>query len=485
MGKTIKRKLAATIVGSMKSSEKRFTEMAQKGWLLEKMGSMTERYKAIEPCKKQFYVDVLPTNVSSSGVYPINEEVKDYRAICEESGWEFIASSGAIHVFCADENAPALTPIHTDTKIQAQVYLKACWKYELFTLIILNLFLAFACVLDILIGGIEIFMSNAAMLILSSLLLMFIAFCWVTGYVLFWYLRAKIAAKLDLPLPVMFSSKLREIISDVISFIALVLTVAGAAGFFTGLILKYFIEDRKVENFLMLFIIMAAIQIVRFIIARRRMKTTGRKYKSRTDVFIIAVTVFLTFICMFIVGLLFVIFRPFGETDFTDLGDRPFLTMHDVEIGPEEDEYSCFHSFIKSSVFVPVQYGYGECIIRPEEKTQFEEGDFPSMIRTTVYQSVSENLTRRLYNSYVKTLTKDFNKFVFEVHFPTLEILTLREAAFWGAEEGIAVITPTGRTIDLILLNGKTFVQLVFNGEWPYSLNEAEQAVRKLWGLGG
>ena len=47
-------------IGDMKTLEHHFTLMAEQGWMIDKIGMVTHRYRAVEPCKKRFFVDILP-----------------------------------------------------------------------------------------------------------------------------------------------------------------------------------------------------------------------------------------------------------------------------------------------------------------------------------------------------------------------------------------------------------------------------------------
>ena len=71
-------------VGDMKTLEQHFSSMAEKGWMIDKVGSFAHRFRAIEPGKKRFFVDFLPQITAFD--YPENEDALDYRSYCEKSG---------------------------------------------------------------------------------------------------------------------------------------------------------------------------------------------------------------------------------------------------------------------------------------------------------------------------------------------------------------------------------------------------------------
>lgn len=150
-----RRQVYMGVVGDMKNLEHHFSLMAEQGWMIDCLGVFTHRYRAIEPCKKSFFVDFLPQITAFD--YPENEDAQDYRAMCEASGWTFITANKQFHVFCAEGNTPAPTPIHTDNKIQARIYLKASRKYEIGMFFISLLMLWFFSPLN---RGVELFLSD-------------------------------------------------------------------------------------------------------------------------------------------------------------------------------------------------------------------------------------------------------------------------------------------------------------------------------------
>src|SRR5690554_3677258 len=68
-----------------KAMETYLEEMAENGWMIEKVGRMTAKFRAIEPQKLKFFVDVF------KGGGPLTpektKEAEEYRRLCQESGW--------------------------------------------------------------------------------------------------------------------------------------------------------------------------------------------------------------------------------------------------------------------------------------------------------------------------------------------------------------------------------------------------------------
>ena len=106
--------------------EAHLARMAEKGWMLEAIGDTYLHYREAEPCKKRFYVDLLPKTAA------FDHFKREYAQLCAEEGWTLLAERRDVHIFAADivgdadGDAPPPSPIHTDNRTQTQIYLKAC-----------------------------------------------------------------------------------------------------------------------------------------------------------------------------------------------------------------------------------------------------------------------------------------------------------------------------------------------------------------------
>lgn len=78
-------------------SERRYSEMAQKGWLLEQRGGTLERYGKGEPQKRQYRLEFRPRK-AFEGIQEMDEEEL---AVFRDCGWELVSSSGGVYVFSA------------------------------------------------------------------------------------------------------------------------------------------------------------------------------------------------------------------------------------------------------------------------------------------------------------------------------------------------------------------------------------------------
>jgi len=273
-------------ISDIKASETYYARMAEKGWMVDKIGVLFYRYKAVEPCQKRFYVDILPQTTVFD--HPENEDAQNYRSICEDSGWEFAASYMQVNVFCADADNPAPVPIHTDNKIQAQTYLKFCRKYELLPFMVLNLVLVWILLTFPLIdnGEIIIFQNNADMMIAFGLLLLLAGSLCMTFYLILYYRRIKKSAGLNLPLPAANYrlSHIRTFAFMAVIVISWICMIAGVVVMMTGV---PFTAAGLVLFFGMLII---ALGCVFWIERQIRVKRRERKENIRMTVIAIVIT---------------------------------------------------------------------------------------------------------------------------------------------------------------------------------------------------
>ena len=85
-------------------------EMAAKGWMLEKLGAWSWRYRRTEPQKLRFSITYFPT-ASQFDPGP-GEGLETLRDYCAQAGWTLAADNAQVQVFYSgDENA---VPIETD-----------------------------------------------------------------------------------------------------------------------------------------------------------------------------------------------------------------------------------------------------------------------------------------------------------------------------------------------------------------------------------
>ncbi|MBK5251547.1 MAG: DUF2812 domain-containing protein [Peptostreptococcaceae bacterium] len=85
MNSNIKKQLFFTSITEYKTLEKRLEKMAAKGWMLSEIKRTFLVFKKSEPVDYTFNVSLFYKSTPFD--YPNDEEYKDYRELCEESGW--------------------------------------------------------------------------------------------------------------------------------------------------------------------------------------------------------------------------------------------------------------------------------------------------------------------------------------------------------------------------------------------------------------
>lgn len=100
------------------------TQMAAKGWLLEKAANLLWVYRRIEPKKVTFSV-IYDPRASSFDPGP-TEEQREFQDLCAHTGWVFAASLGQMQIFYNEREDPV--PIDTDPVLQVDTIHKAAKK---------------------------------------------------------------------------------------------------------------------------------------------------------------------------------------------------------------------------------------------------------------------------------------------------------------------------------------------------------------------
>ena len=435
-------------IADMKSLERRFSDMAEKGWMIDKIGRLSHRYRAVEPSKKRFFVDFLPQITDFD--CPENEDAQDYRSICEQSVWGFVAANQQLHVFCADAENPEPMPIHTDHKIEAQIYLKACRKYELpFYACVLIISLSVFLLLSPFGRGAEILLSNRIFFYVIGCLFLTVGAIWTIGFTVCWYLQTRRSAKNDLPMPNINYrlAKLRNITFAV-----------GTFSFLMCLIISYASDITGGMRIVFLLFILCGIGGVLW--KRWQIDTVCRTRGENINMFIEVIAVYLVVV---FVGTAFNFggSRPTINSD--SLGNRPALTLSDVGITSPPHNYPL--TLTRGSIAVPVNY-------------QYTETNQQGNAHTHILRAINAHFARWLYVHYS-------NSFIRSIDFitdSTGEVIYLSEceAAFWGADYGMAFFEDDG-FIRLQLIKDKTILRLFFDGKYT-NLESAAQAIHKLWG---
>ena len=99
------------------------SDMAAQGWMLEKIGGWSWRYRRTEPKKLRFAVTFFPASQFDPSP---SEGLETYRDYCAAAGWVLAADSTQVQIFYnEDENA---VPIETDPAVELDTIQKSVRK---------------------------------------------------------------------------------------------------------------------------------------------------------------------------------------------------------------------------------------------------------------------------------------------------------------------------------------------------------------------
>jgi len=429
-------------ISDMKSLEEHFSKMAERGWMIDKIGAVNHRYRAAEPCKKRFFVDLLPSIGTFD--YPDNDDAKSYRQICEESGWTFISANGQFHVFCAEGDENEITPIHTDNKIQAKLHIKAIVKFELLTYIYCLVMFSIFAFLQFRFTGYDIYLSNMAIFSLFGWMFFLLGVLWSLTFVLVRIFKLAKAAKEDLPMPKISYRSAKARTGVQLTLFAIAITF-----FFGGMVLE-------IAGGMSLAIISPSLAcivgtFVGFWI-RRQINTKERTRKQNRNLFIGAMAIMVVVLMVLSVFSMYLIFTL--EENAAKPVKLPVITLSDVTeaMTPNNTYYDVF-----GSIAVPLHYSYGETTNKSD-------------LSMEVFRPINKKIAQDLFNHYAKMIESDDEMTYFH--------LGTREAALWGAD--VAVETAYGSNVGLLLMRDKTILRVWFCNEC-IEQEAVQQAVQSFW----
>lgn len=278
-----------------KAMETYLEEMAEKGWMPEKIGQYIAKFRAIEPQKLKFYVDVFKKGGTLTPEN--NEELVEYRKLCQESGWTFITSQEYLQFFYADGDSEPV-PIQTDEEIEQKIVENTLLRRELVGILIVLIASIF-----VLISNFPIKYSNLLSFVgvtgtfLFPILFIFTATSAV--YSIIWMVTARRNINNGLPItkPTLKSARRRIITFNgstwiiilifVLAFIAdaffkpddILISVLGPiVGILIGSGIRYLVKKNKIkEDNIVLYTVIAIIILIIF------MRTIGSYVMERSE----------------------------------------------------------------------------------------------------------------------------------------------------------------------------------------------------------
>ena len=174
-------------------------DMAAQGWMLEKLGAWSWRYRRTEPKKLRFAVTFFPASQFDPGP---SEGLETYRDYCAAAGWVLAADTAQVQIFYnEDENA---VPIETDPaaeyanirRCMKKSFLASCWS-----LLAVSLFQVLFTLWRIWTDPVDTLSSTASLSTLLDWLPLDLVLIWELARYYRWQRRAKAAAEAGAPLP--------------------------------------------------------------------------------------------------------------------------------------------------------------------------------------------------------------------------------------------------------------------------------------------
>lgn len=192
--KDVKRRLETFSFYDRTGLERHLAEMAQKGWLLEKIGQFLWTYRRIEPKALTFSVCYFP-KASQFDPEP-SEEQQTFYDFCAHTGWTLAAASAQLQVFYNEREDPV--PIETDPVLEVEAIHRTMKRSVLPSQLVL-------LALAVLNGALYLWRLNSDPIgVLASSANLFTGFCWLEVVVLVgvetfsyfrWHRRAALAAE--------------------------------------------------------------------------------------------------------------------------------------------------------------------------------------------------------------------------------------------------------------------------------------------------
>ena len=181
-------------------------EMAQRGWLLDKMGGMLWRYRRIEPQRLRFSLVYFP---EVTGFEPAKPEGHSrMEELCAGTGWQLAATAGKFQIYYNEDPDPVA--LETDPVSQVAVIHRAMKKNFLPTYILLSMtsvlqlvaqFTSLTRDYGLQYSGRVYYLSGVSWLMIPIWSLLLLAYLLELGRYLLWYRRAKNRAEEGLMTP--------------------------------------------------------------------------------------------------------------------------------------------------------------------------------------------------------------------------------------------------------------------------------------------
>lgn len=170
--KNTKRVIKFIEITEYKNLEKYLEKKAMQGLILSEINNSTLVFEKTIPRELTFNVSLFYH--TSPFEYPDEEKNKDYRELCEESGWKFCANNNIYQIFYKEKNDD-IDLIHTDPYEEYKIVKKTFMKTNMITMLLIILYF-FLGIINMMRFDFEDILSNLALFNLT----------WPTFLILIW-----------------------------------------------------------------------------------------------------------------------------------------------------------------------------------------------------------------------------------------------------------------------------------------------------------
>ncbi len=355
--------------------------MAQKGWLLEKLGNFFWVYRRCTPQTLHFAVTYYPP--ASAFEPEPSEGQQTFTDFCDHAGWRLVGSNAQMMIFANEREDPV--PIHTDPLPEIEslerMSKRVMWAWVMLLVIMLfNLWMFVGRLLhepiDLLSSPVQLFNG----ITMSGMGLYFAAELWTW---LRWRKRARAAAAQGAFLPTRGHRKLfRVVLCIVLGNLLYVLLADRQPGYRTLLLVL-------LAGYFALF---AAVNGVRAALKKKKVSTG----KNRAITLIVDVVLAIALSC----SMLWIIFRidfPSAETKEMVVTIQDLTGEPDTELIQESNFHSASFLLSKQEYFQHAPYGQPKTDTKSLHYTQLD----------VYFSPLYDTVLRSLFHKYDRFRSED------------------------------------------------------------------------------
>ncbi|GMQ59209.1 hypothetical protein AN1V17_36060 [Vallitalea sediminicola] len=389
MSKDTKKVIRLNSITEYKTLEKYLEKKAARGLMLCEIKRNTLVFKKTTPRMLIFNVSLFYHSTPFD--YPNYEKEKDYRELCEDSGWEYCTSNEIYQIFYKEKNVDAV-PIHTDSEEEYRIIKNIFLKTDFISMLVIALMLVMGLVQALNFDYSDLFSNISLFVIISPVfLLLIILFLYIPT--LIWFIRNKINVARGNEL--VYISYRTKLVLTVMTWILIAVYIICT---FLAVTDGY-INIKGVIAFIPAIIV--------FIVGRYCDKRIKTKKNTRKHNIILVLTVSIITAIIFTASITMGImlnFRSFENND--DVPEQ--ITVLKLSDFGTMDEPKRFHTYKKSSILVPVYVEYYESLGRKGKENEI------TTVSTTFIECRDKSIADYVFDGYMKEQQKWLERTILE-----------------------------------------------------------------------